>query len=249
MPYETKRSRDAKEWITLSEAVHYVASVENVRPGPPPSKDDPSAAPKTNSFLAVEGETISFKWTPFPPHLADALKQILLALQDEEIPIKWAAERRREGSWPLHRNLLFDPDEPRTDRYFWSTAIITEDYEVRDHMVQLGSLILDGVETNPDRGLRTLLLLQSRVYGLWPNKALEDLRSDVTKKATISPDVIRTEARNLYCNLDPKPNIARAEKLIREVLPYAKRDSIRDVLNELEFASQRRPAGNSKTRR
>src|SRR5258705_11551629 len=92
MPYETKLSREAREWMPLSHAVHYVASVEDFHSQTALSQDSPSS-PSTNSFVTVEGESLSFKWTPLPPHLAAALNQVCQTLQDEEIPIKWAAER------------------------------------------------------------------------------------------------------------------------------------------------------------
>lgn len=248
MPYETKLSRDSREWMTLSQAVHYVASVEDFHSQTALSKDSPSA-PNQDSFVTVEREELSFKWMPHPPHLHAALSQILLALQDEEIPIKWAAEGYL-AHWRLHRDLLFALDDPPTGRYFWSTAIIlpSEDYAVRDQGVQLGSLETEYAVIT-DRGLRRLLLLQSRVQELWPKKTPGNLSDAPAKKPVPSQDMIRTEARNVYRNFDPKPNIADAEVLIRKALPSAKRDLIRRVLNESEFESQRRPAGNSKTKR
>src|SRR5882672_6904794 len=100
------------------------------------------------------------------------------------------------GSRTAHRDLLFALDDPPTGRSFWSTAIIvpSKDFAV----CQSGSWDLDGVEISPDRGLRKLLLLRSRVYELWPKKTAGNLSDSPAKKPPPSPNKIRTEARNLY---------------------------------------------------
>jgi len=178
-----------------------------------------------------------------------ALRQILAALQDEEIPIKWAANLPRSGHQPLLWDLLFDLDDPPTGRLYWSTVTVLPlaDYAVLDSPIQVYDEEGELPPTNPSRGLRHLLLRKEPVLRLWPNTEGNGSSAENTKSVShASKDAIRIEAKKIYQNYDPKPNIADAEKLIREALPTARRQSIRSVLSEPQFASLRRPAGNSK---
>ena len=70
-----------------------------------------------------------------------------------------------------------------------------------------------------------------------PSPAAPDRRSRTM-------DAIEEAARMLYAErkADP-PNMVEAERLIRERLPGATRDRIREVLNKPEFKALRRPAG------
>jgi hypothetical protein len=60
---------------------------------------------------------------------------------------------------------------------------------------------------------------------------------------------IREEARVLYTeSADDPPNMIRAEKLLRERLPGAKRTRIRPVLRESEFVNSRRRTGEKRNK-
>lgn len=68
-------------------------------------------------------------------------------------------------------------------------------------------------------------------------------------RQVITTEQIRSAAKTVYANnLDDPPNIDRAERAIRELLGSGSRKLIREVLNEPEFASARRPAGNQPKR-
>jgi hypothetical protein len=60
---------------------------------------------------------------------------------------------------------------------------------------------------------------------------------------------IRKKARVIYTEFaDDPPNINRAEKLLRERLPGAKRSRIRPVLREIEFVNSRRRSGEKRNK-
>lgn len=252
MPYKTTFERQKSEWMTLAQAVEYVALVENY----PPTSERENISPS----IAKDDSPMAWMWTPSPhsPPMETALSQLRAALQDGEIPKKWAQEQ-----WPKSHsffpNQLFALDEPPSG-FFWQYAQIdpSANYAVSDEMpLFLSGGVVGERAANPR--LRELLLLRSRVYELWPSKATDSpppslprLEPAPTERRTpvISDEnLIKNEARKLYDRSNPKPNIAQAERFIREAMPGAKRTLIRKILKDEEFAIQRRPAGNSGPRR
>jgi|SRR5581483_4760872 len=251
MPYKTRFERQKSEWITLAQAVEHVASVENHLATSEPEK--PTTA--EDAFLAMD-------WlrnpSPHSPAMNDALSQVRAALQDGEIPIKWAQDR-----WP--QSLTFIPgelfafDDPPSG-LFWQYAEIdySNNYLVLDEtpFVLSGGVASERAVGN--RKMRQLLLSRARVYELWPAKDSGSVASSSSQGAaldkrytTVIPEenLIRDEVRTLYNRSNPKPNMAQAEQAIREAMPGATRGVIRKVLKEEEFARQRRSAGNSGPRR
>ena len=102
--------------------------------------------------------------------------------------------------------------------------------------------------------LRELLLLRARVYELWPARPNGN-PSRSPQPVRPENDLIRKAARDVYNQSSSKPNITKAERLIRETLKAhrpamkATRTAIRQVLEEDEFGQQRKPAGNSRPRK
>lgn len=249
MPYKTRFERQKSEWITLAQAVEHVASVESDR-----STSEPKE-PK-----ATQDAPPGMEWLRNPsPHspALDALSQVRAALQDGEIPIKWA-----QDGWPQSHTFipgeLFALDDPPTG-VFWRYAEIDypDSYLVSDQMpfVLSGGVASERAVT--DRKMRQLLLLRARVYELWPTKDRDSASSSPhgpaldNRRKGVSPEenLIRDEVRALYSRSNPKPNMAQAEQSIRAAMPGATRGVIRKVLKEEEFAKQRRLAGNSGPRR
>jgi hypothetical protein len=92
---------------------------------------------------------------------------------------------------------------------------------------------------NIDAAYRPLLVGRSDVEELWPFSNYREPRRKV------NDDDIRSAAKDIYAKgkNDP-PNLRDAEPLIRGRLPGAKRDDIRRILGEAEFADVRRKPGN-----
>lgn len=251
MPYKTKFERLKAEWMTLAQAVEYVALVENC-----PTSERENISPT----IAKNESPTAWMWTPspHPSPMEAALDQIRAALQDDEIPKKWAQDR-----WPQSHsfvpNQLFALDDPPSG-FFWQYAQMdpSANYAVSD---ETPLFLLGGVvgERAANRRLRELLLLRSRVYELWPIKETNNpppsppslQPAPKVRRTPVIPDenLIRNEARKLYDRSNPKPNMAKAENFIRDAIPGARRTLIRKILKDEEFAKQRRPAGNSGTRR
>jgi len=240
--------------MTLAQAVEYVAFVENY----------PATSERENHSTAMtEDESLSIAWTgtqliSTPSPMEAALNQVRAALQDDEIPIKWAQDR-----WPQSHtffpNERFARDEPPRG-VFWGSAEIdpSDDYSVSDQMPFALSGGVASERAVGNRKMRQLLLLCAKVYELWPTKEGDRVPSrsspmaapDKKYKAVIPDEnVIRNEVRELYGRSTPKPNMAQAEQSIRASIPGATRNMIRTVLKEDEFAKQRRSAGNSRPRR
>jgi hypothetical protein len=109
--------------------------------------------------------------------------------------------------------------------------------------LQASQLLLIGTGWAPDNldsGYRALLVERSNVEELWP---LSNYPREPRRK--INDDDIRSAARCIYAEgkNDP-PNVPNAEQLIRQRLSSAKRDDIRRILGESEFADARRKPGN-----
>ena len=103
---------------------------------------------------------------------------------------------------------------------------------------------------------RPLLVERSAVRELWP--LLHNWHKDPSQthwRSTIQPeklprrsvddDEIRSAARDVYREREnDRPNMPKAERLIRQKLRGGKRDDIRRILSEVEFAGIRRKPGN-----
>jgi hypothetical protein len=164
---------------------------------------------------------------------AGALSQLRTAFVDREIPLRWAADPPPlEGDW-LWDPWPFSSDEVPNDPLFWFNALI----------------FLDGDGLVVERGPRQLLLLRSRVFELWPqsNHERKD-RASTTQpeklpRRGVGEDEIRSAARDIYREIN-RPNKDISERLVRQRLRGGKRDDIRRILDEDEFANVRRKAGN-----
>lgn len=252
MPYKTRFERQKSEWMTLAQAVEHVASVENhlatCEPKKPATAKD---APPGMEWLR--------NLSDHSPSMNTALSQIRAALQDGEIPIKWA-----QDGWPQSHTFipseLFAFDDPPVG-VFWTYAEIdhSDNYLVSDQMPFVLSGGVASERAASTRNMRQLLLLRAKVYELWPTKDRDSIA--LSSPHTAAPldnrhkavrpeaDLIRDELRALYDRSNPKPNMAQAEQSIRAAMPGATRGVIRKVLKEEEFAKQRRSAGNSRSRR
>jgi len=166
---------------------------------------------------------------------ASARSQLRTAFIDQEIPLRWAADPPPlEGDW-LWDPWPFSSDEIPTDPYFWFNALI----------------FLDGDGLVVERGPRQLLLLRSGVLELWPpsNHERKDRASSTqlekSQRRSVGDDEIRSAARDIYRERKgDEPNKEKSERLVRQRLLGGKRDDIRRILDEEEFANLRRKAGN-----
>ena len=125
--------------------------------------------------------------------------------------------------------------------------------------LQASQLLSIGTGFAPDNVqeiYRPLLVERSAVQELWPLSNYRRKDSSQTDSGSVSQpeklprrkiddEQIRNTARDIYLeNKSNPPNMPDAERLIRQKLPGAKRDDIRRVLSEAEFADVRRKAGN-----
>jgi hypothetical protein len=251
MPYKTRFERQKSEWITLAQALEHVASVE-----------DHLATSETEKPTTAEDASLAMGWlwnpAPHSPAMDAALSQVRAALQDGEIPIKWAQDR-----WPQSHTFvpgeLFAFDDPPSG-LFWRYAEIdySNSYLVLDQTPFALSGGVASERAGGNRKMRQLLLSRARVYELWPTKDSDSVPSSSPPGAALDKryttfipeeNLIRDEVRALYDRSNPKPNMAQAEQSIRAAMPGATRGVIRKVLKEEEFANQRRSAGNSGPRR
>ena len=96
-----------------------------------------------------------------------------------------------------------------------------------------------------------MLVERADVRKLWTWSSNDSFQADLDSvseakrplRKRIDDDAIRRVAKEVYGD-GSNPNIRDAEPLIRKELPGAKRDAIRQVLKEEEFASLRRQPGN-----
>jgi len=158
MPYVPKPERERRKWLTLAEAVEYVAAAEGISDALPSEQLSASSEPEW-SVTMLWGQAID-KASTFE---SAALKQIRLALQDHEIPVRWARER-----WPREKSFIpgaiFANDEPPPGGTFWQFAIIfpLENYAVLDRSFSLDSVMGMGLQDQEKANKRQLLLLRSR---------------------------------------------------------------------------------------
>src|SRR4249920_1487009 len=116
MPYKTKFERQKTEWMTLAQAVEYIKSVEDLSD---PARDEQTSPP-------IESETgspaMAWLWLRDSLLPRTPIDQLRAALQDDEIPIKWAQDK-----WPTSHSFFpnqpFAPDDPPTGG-FWRYAQI-----------------------------------------------------------------------------------------------------------------------------
>jgi hypothetical protein len=225
MPYVTKLERKRREWMTLAEAVEYVATVEGF-----PANE---GIPKSEKVHAIW-------WLRSLDTLDPALQQIRAALVDGEIPVKWASDT-------FFSDFYFADDDPPPEGTFWIIAAIypSENYAVLD---QKTPKVLGGeCAPDPAGNKRQLLLLRSKVYELWPSTEMANIKDSSRSYGKTSPSLEEIEqvVREIY-DSNSRPNILEAERLVREKLPTATRKLVRHVLKEPQFSAKRRPAGNSK---
>lgn len=177
----------------------------------------------------------------------EALSQLRIALGDGDIPARWGADPPLSlpGFFQFGSPPLFASDPVPSDPAYWSLVLILP---AGDGVVIDQSVHAQG-QSAPRR--RQLFLLRSRVFELWPpsNHERKD-RGSTTEpekplRRSVDDDQIRTAARDIYRERkgDP-PNKPTAEQLIRQRLGGGKRDDIRRILDEEEFANLRREAGN-----
>jgi len=151
----------------------------------------------------------------------EALRQLKREMRDGTIPVQW------------------DDSEGPKDR---PNPIYLHESE----------LLLMGTGLAPDnvaKMYRPLLVDRSAVKQLWPLTA--EYSSQTTPSSTdspqkpprkaVTPDEIMNAAEDVYREHD-RPNIPKAELLIRKKLPGAKRDDIRKILELPQFV--RRDPGN-----
>lgn len=239
MPYVTKVERERREWLTLAEAVEYVAAAEGISDALPSEQLSVSSGPEMSVTTSL-GQVIDQASTLE----SVALKQIRLALQDHEIPVRWARE-----TWPREKSFspgaIFANDEPPPGGLFWQHTIVfpLENYAVLDRLFFLDSVMGMGLEDQEKANKRQLLLLRSRVHQLWPSTERIETEA-ILKKEKPTSEQIRQVAREVYGTTEPPPNINKAQQLIREKLPNATRVLMKPVLKEPEFV--RRDSGNPK---
>jgi hypothetical protein len=109
--------------------------------------------------------------------------------------------------------------------------------------LQASQFLLIGTGFSPDNmesAYRPLLVERSDVEGLWPLSSYPR-----EPRWMVNDDDIRRAARDIYAEgKNGRPNVPDAEQLIRRRIPGAKRDDIRRILGESEFADVRRKPGN-----
>ena len=237
MPYEAKAERKKREWLPLAEAVEYVATAEGYSADP--LQQPTPVWQKLETPFSVLWPELSGQATPAEPY---ALRQIRLALEDGEIPLRWKRE-----TWPTEKTFLpdhlFADDKPPPSGIFWRFARIfpSDNYAVLDQLENWFGADVDG---EPGRR-RQLLLLCSRVHELWPPRGRADTETP-SKKEKPKSEQIRQVAREIYDAADPPPNINQAQVLIRKKIPHATKKLMEPILKEEEFVARRRPRGNPK---
>lgn len=224
VPYQSKFDREKALWMTLGEAVHHVASVEA---DPPPGPEQPlmdEARAIVATFMKLDEPE---------PRFRAALQQIRWALHDGEIPFRWGSVAHapsRIGS--------FQFPEPSGD--FWLHAIIDwTEYTVSEN--DFGFL---AAKPQTARWGWYVQLLKERVFQIWPANQ-NKLQMRRRRTADESEILARETAREIY--LSSQPNIREAEQIICKSTGIG-RKIVRTVLSEEEFASRRRPPGNSRAR-
>jgi hypothetical protein len=171
----------------------------------------------------------------------------------------------RAANWMLYRRSPHDRASPRlVARDLLGRELPPNYYNPRLIIPRRGTTLTGNVATasppeHAEAGSPRAELAESRQTGLTGTRGIETPLtppaegSDARPKSApgAAPETrnwtetqIREEARVLYKELaDDPPNINRAEQLLRERLPGAKRTRIRPVLRNHEFANLRRLSG------
>lgn len=238
MPYQSKADREKAEWITLADAVLHVVSADGIRL--PSTIQSEPVKERENGPLDFPFMDWDFGQTR--DHDNDPLSQIRWALHDGEIPLRWMQEPWPVGS-SFHPYTMFDPQLPPPSGPFWLYAEI---FPSEDYAVNQVDQLLSVREYVSKRRLRRLFLLRSRVLELWPSRTTRPGRAGEPRLTTEQYEqLVREAARELYKR--GQPNQMEAEQILQKQLGIP-RKLVRPVLQEDEFASHRRPRGNSSKR-
>lgn len=185
-------------------------------------------------------------WIPpdAPPRGEEwALHQIRLALQDGEIPVRWAQLR-----WPATTTFipgtLFSADRPPEMGPFWTHVFVypAQDYAVAQEAYPLvGGIYTDYLD---NERLRQLWLLKARIYELWPRRAKA---AEKRRRPSTEDYKARGYRAALKIYETGQPNLEEAWNQLREPVPGIPRKIGRDdVLKMEEFEQRRRKPGNNR---
>ena len=169
---------------------------------------------------------------------AEALDQLRMALADADIPAHWAADPLPPEIYSVGDPGPFSCDQVPTDAMYWLHVLIfiSGDCRVIDQPSHYD-------ETQPLPRPRQLLLLRTRVMELWPLSSTT--QPGKLRRRKFNDDEILSAARDVYGKKEnDRPNTPDAERLVRQKLGGGKRDNIRRILREPEFADIRRKPGN-----
>ena len=228
MPYITRWEKSRKEWMTLTEATHYIIEKE--------SCEVPLALQQL--FLAiVDGEVLVKRGGVHP--------DFTLGISPSEFQSALKICLKDEGSVKIDRDnkrFVIDPDSKK--RRLNIIIVRASDFRSDDDDDWAGD---DTAGENPF-DYEPLWLRRDDVMRLWWGDASPTInhqaRSVESRKQRTRPapiEEIREDAREIY--KEGSPNILIAEKRIKEKRPNTPRALIRSVLKEDEFARLRRPRG------
>jgi len=226
--YRSKLEQEKGAWISLADVVRHVAAVEKDAPFEPSHPAMEEAKAIVASFMKLD--------EPLAPRLRAALQQIRWALNDGELPFRWGTGMPPSKSL----SLMF----PEVSGDFWLQATIdpTNGYAVSGN--DPASRMLTGNYREPKWGWY-VQLSRERVFQLWPLAPNKSAYGDSPKTTEQYKNLVRERAHKIYS--DSQPNLREAEQIICRDTGI-KRKIVRDVLCEDEFASRRKPAGNSRAR-
>jgi hypothetical protein len=175
---------------------------------------------------------------------AEALRKLRSALAAGRVAARWGDAESQDGHRP-------------GNAVFWENVSIrmANGGEVLHQKYRKELIKSDGeysVRQDQEVRWRPLLIAAGDLRRLWPlaevmigsNADVSESRSSALPRRRTSKSEIHEVAREVYtARAANPPNMIEAPNLIRERLPAASRQRIREVLREPEFANLRRPSG------
>lgn len=215
MPYQSRAKRERAAWMTLSEAVNHIQSVECT---------DQAGALNQLRMALGDGD-IPTRWAADPPPLGGYSIGDPSPFSSEQVPtdamywhnvLIFLDGDGRVIDQPSYYDKTQEPPLPRPRQLLLLRTRVFELWPLSNHRIKDSQTDL-GSTTQPE----TL-----------PRRSFDD-------------DEIRSAARDIYRERenDP-PNETNAEQLVRQKLGGGKRDDIRRILKEQEFFGLRRKPGN-----
>lgn len=173
---------------------------------------------------------------------ASAIAQMRTAIAGGDLGVRWADAEDED-------------DKPQINN-FWEQASFRLDHGGEVLHQAIKRTICKAGESYTrvyDRGFprfRPFFVSRDDLVACWPAQQVAPRPLSANESVRCStPEEIEACARKIYRDRagDP-PNMDEAERLIKQGLPRAKRDTVRAVLRKPEFASQRRRSGQRRKR-